>query len=174
MLREYKPPISYLAKLKKDHMDEKFGEPKPTRMSIQLVDRSIKYPKGIIEDVLIEVDKFLFFVYFMILDMDKDVELPLILGRPFLATARAVIDVGKGKLALKIGDEEVNLQIRDVMRVSSEQDDTCYSIDSIDHAVQHSLQKITYEDMLELCLVQGDRCQRIDEKRMLQLNDLDE
>ena len=63
------------------------GEPKPTRMSLQLADRSIKFPKGIIEDVLVKVENFIFPVDFMILDMSADVEVPLILGRPFLATA---------------------------------------------------------------------------------------
>ncbi|XP_016732546.1 uncharacterized protein [Gossypium hirsutum] len=95
-------------------------ELKPTRMSIQLVDKSIKYPKGIVEDMLVKVDKFIFPVDFVILDMGEDVEVPLILGRPFLATTRIVIDVGNGKLVLKVGDEEVTLQTCDVMRVSSE------------------------------------------------------
>ncbi|CAH9074071.1 unnamed protein product [Cuscuta epithymum] len=63
------------------------GPLKPTRMCIQLADRSVKYPQGIIEDVLVKVDKFIFPVDFVILDMDQDREVPLILGRPFLATA---------------------------------------------------------------------------------------
>ncbi|KAK5842351.1 hypothetical protein PVK06_004692 [Gossypium arboreum] len=58
-------------------------EPKPTRMSIQLVDRSVKYPRGIIEDVLVKVDKFIFPVDFVVLDMDEDVEVPLTLGPVF-------------------------------------------------------------------------------------------
>ena len=78
------------------------GEPKPTRMSIQLADRSIKYPRGIIEDVLVKIDKFIFPVDFVILDMDEDVNVPLILGRPFLATAKAIIDVHDGKLILMV------------------------------------------------------------------------
>ncbi|XP_027347997.1 uncharacterized protein LOC113859415 [Abrus precatorius] len=77
------------------------GEPRPTRMSIQLADRSIKYPRGIIEDVLVKVDKFIFSVDFVILDMDEDTNVPLILGRPFLATAGAIIDVRDGKLILR-------------------------------------------------------------------------
>ncbi|KAK5772503.1 hypothetical protein PVK06_048792 [Gossypium arboreum] len=80
------------------------GEPKPTMMSIQLADRSIKYPRGIIEDVLVKVDKFIFPVDFVVLDMDEDVEVPLILGWLFLATVRAVIDVRDGKLVLRVGD----------------------------------------------------------------------
>ncbi|XP_027348103.1 uncharacterized protein LOC113859562 [Abrus precatorius] len=77
------------------------GEPRPTRLSIQLADRSIKYPRGIIEDVLVKVDKFIFPVDFVILDMDEDIDVPLILGRPFLPTAWAIIDVRDGKLILR-------------------------------------------------------------------------
>ncbi|KAK5775430.1 hypothetical protein PVK06_043322 [Gossypium arboreum] len=92
------------------------GEPKPTRMSIQLADRSVKYPRGIIEDVLVKVDKFIFPVDFVVLDMDEDVEAPLILGRPFLATTRVVIDVGDNKLVLRVGDEEIIFKIYDAMK----------------------------------------------------------
>ncbi|XP_073137635.1 uncharacterized protein [Henckelia pumila] len=80
------------------------GEPKPTRVFLQLADRSIKYPRGIIEDVLVKVDKFIFPVDFVVLDMEEDLDMPLILGRPFLATGKALIDVQKGKL-LKEWDE---------------------------------------------------------------------
>ncbi|KAK5813160.1 hypothetical protein PVK06_028607 [Gossypium arboreum] len=87
------------------------GEPKPTRMNIQLADRSVKYPRGIIEDVLVKVEKFIFLVDFVVLDMDEDVEVPLILGRLFLATARVIIDVGDCKLVLRVGDKEVIFEI---------------------------------------------------------------
>ncbi|TYH30468.1 hypothetical protein ES288_A01G097900v1 [Gossypium darwinii] len=93
------------------------GEPVPIRMSIQLANRSVKYPRGIIEDVLVKVDKFIFPIHFVVLDMDEDVEVPLILGRPFLATARAVIDVGDGKLVLRVGVEEIIFKIYDAMRL---------------------------------------------------------
>ncbi|KAL5548894.1 hypothetical protein UlMin_004125 [Ulmus minor] len=62
------------------------GEVKPTTVSLQLADRSIKHPRGIIEDVLMKVDKFIFPADFIVLDMEEDREVPLILGRPFLAT----------------------------------------------------------------------------------------
>ena len=104
------------------------GELKPTRMSIQLADKSIKHPRGIIEDVLVKVDKFIFPVDFVILDMNYDSEVPLILGRPFLATARAIIDVDDGKLMLRVGDEKVVFLISQ----SIHQDDTCFAIDSFD------------------------------------------
>ncbi|XP_065616476.1 uncharacterized protein LOC111986064 [Quercus suber] len=69
------------------------GEAKPTTISLQLADRSIKYPRGVIENVLVKVDKFIFPIDFIVLDMDEDKEIPLILGRPFLATGRTLIDV---------------------------------------------------------------------------------
>ena len=72
------------------------GEVKPTTISLQLADRSIKYPRGVIEDVLVKVDKFIFLADFIVLDMDEDEEIPLILGRPFLATGRTLIDVQQG------------------------------------------------------------------------------
>ncbi|GKB44869.1 DNA-directed DNA polymerase [Tanacetum coccineum] len=80
------------------------GEPKATRMSLELADRSIQNPRGIIENVLIEVDKFVLPIYFVILDMPKDSRVPIILGRPFLATARAMIDVFNKKIMLREPD----------------------------------------------------------------------
>ena len=80
-------------------------ELKPTTMSIQLADRLVKYPKGIIEVVLVKMDKFIFLVDFFILDIDKDIEIPLIIGRPFLTIIRAIIDVNDGRLVLKAKDE---------------------------------------------------------------------
>ena len=61
-----------------------------------MADRSTASPKGIIEDVLIKVGKFIFPVDFMVLDTDEDEKVPLILGRPFLATNQALIDVESG------------------------------------------------------------------------------
>ncbi|XP_037492472.1 uncharacterized protein LOC119369800 [Jatropha curcas] len=75
------------------------GELKTTRMSLQWADRSIKYSKGIVEDVLVKIGNFIFPVDFVILDIDEGREGSLILGRPFLATARALIDVHEGKFA---------------------------------------------------------------------------
>ena len=75
-----------------------FGEAKPTTVTFQLVDCSLKHLRGIIEDVLVKVDKFIFLADFIILDMEKDKDIPIKLGRPFLETRRAHIDVQKGEL----------------------------------------------------------------------------
>ncbi|KAA3473195.1 Aspartic peptidase [Gossypium australe] len=123
-----------------------FGEPKPSRISIPLVDSSIKYPKGITEDVHVKVDKFIFHVDFITLDM--------------MRILRTVIDVDNGELVLRVGDEEVTLQARDAMRVSSKRYDTCYSINVSNHAAQHSLQEITYEYVLKSYPFQCDKKSR--------------
>ena len=67
----------------------KLGEAKPMTISLQLADRSYQYPRGVIENVLVKVDKFLFPANFVILDMEEDDKVPIILGRPFLATGKA-------------------------------------------------------------------------------------
>ncbi|XP_076941987.1 uncharacterized protein LOC143611702 [Bidens hawaiensis] len=69
------------------------GELTSTRVSLSLADRSVKYPRGIIENLLVKVDKFVFLVDFVVLDMEADEKVPIILGRPFLRTAKALIDV---------------------------------------------------------------------------------
>ncbi|GJQ91388.1 mitochondrial proton/calcium exchanger protein-like protein isoform X1 [Tanacetum coccineum] len=78
-----------------------------TKLTVELADRTVKYPKGIVENVLVGIDKFVFPVDFIILDMSEDVKVPLILGRPFLSTAHAKIDVFKRKITLRVGDEKI-------------------------------------------------------------------
>ena len=58
----------------------------------------MKYPYGVAEDVLVKVDKFIFPVDFVVMDIEEDIEVPLILGRPFMKTAKVIIDVDNGKL----------------------------------------------------------------------------
>ncbi|KAI3748832.1 hypothetical protein L6452_12212 [Arctium lappa] len=87
------------------------GEVKPTNMTLQLADRSVKYPYGIVEDVLIKVGKFYFPVDFVVLDMEEDVDVPLILGRPFLATSKALIDMEEGVMTFRVGNEKVTFHV---------------------------------------------------------------
>nr|GEV83947.1 hypothetical protein [Tanacetum cinerariifolium] len=78
-----------------------------TKLTVELADRRVKYPKGITENVLVGIGKFVFPVDFIILDMPEDVKVPLILERPFLSTTHAKIDVFKRKITLKVGDEKI-------------------------------------------------------------------
>ncbi|GJV67754.1 putative reverse transcriptase domain-containing protein [Tanacetum coccineum] len=83
------------------------GELAHTRLTVELADMTVKYPKGIAENVLVRISKFTFPIDFIILDMPEDVKVPLILGRPFLSTARAKIDVYKRKITLWVEEEKI-------------------------------------------------------------------
>jgi hypothetical protein len=91
------------------------GELKPTTVTLQLADRSLKRPRGILEDVLIKVDKFYFPVDFIVIDTEPvhDVvnQIPVILGRPFLATANALINCRTGVMKISFGNMTVELNI---------------------------------------------------------------
>ncbi|XP_061356324.1 uncharacterized protein LOC133300754 [Gastrolobium bilobum] len=104
------------------------SELKPTMVSLQLADRSLRRPNGIIEDVLVKVDKFIFPADFIVLYMEEESEIPLLLGRPFLATARAMIDVEQGKLELRMNDEKITINVFDAMKNSTDQND-CFRLE---------------------------------------------
>ncbi|GJX42972.1 ribonuclease H-like domain-containing protein [Tanacetum coccineum] len=78
-----------------------------TRLTIKLADRTIKQPRGIAENVLVRIGKFIFPIDFIILDIPEDDDVPLILGRPFLSTAHSKIDVFKRKITLRVGEEKL-------------------------------------------------------------------
>ncbi|XP_071917004.1 uncharacterized protein [Coffea arabica] len=86
-------------------------ELKATNITLQLADRSITRPTGILENVLIKVRQSIIPVDFVVLDIEEDVRMPIILGRPFLATARTIIDVEKGKLILRVNGEELEFNL---------------------------------------------------------------
>ncbi|XP_061352341.1 uncharacterized protein LOC133297219 [Gastrolobium bilobum] len=88
-------------------------EVKPTKTIVQLADRSSKQAYGIIEDILVKVDKFIIPVDFVILDIEEDATIPMIFGRPFLETSGAVIDVLKGELILRVDGEQVTFKFFD-------------------------------------------------------------
>ncbi|XP_031283203.1 uncharacterized protein LOC116141869 [Pistacia vera] len=115
-------------------------EVKPTTVHLQLANRSIKYPRGVVEDVLIKVDKLFFPVDFIVLEMEEDREVPLILGRPFPTTGRTLIDVHKGKLILRVEDEEVEFNVFDTMKCPPKLD-TCFEISILDDKVAETLEE---------------------------------
>ena len=88
-----------------------FGKLTPTAITLQMDDRSIAQPEGILEDVLVKVGKFIFLIDFVIMKMEEDTQVPLLLGRPFLATGAALIDVQKGELTLRVGNEAVHFYL---------------------------------------------------------------
>ncbi|CAJ2667314.1 unnamed protein product [Trifolium pratense] len=113
------------------------GELRPTKMSIQFADRSVKYPLGILENVPVRVGQFYIPTDFIVMDIREDSNTPIILGRPFLATAGAVIDVKEGKLTFVVGEEKVEFILTQLMKAPAI-DDSCYMVDVIQECRKES------------------------------------
>ncbi|KAJ9535713.1 hypothetical protein OSB04_un001134 [Centaurea solstitialis] len=145
------------------------GEVQSTNITLQLADRTIKYPYGVIEDVIVKVDRFYFPVDFVVLDMEEDQHIPLILGRPFLATGRALIDVEGGKLTLRVGDETAEFDVFKATKNQSEHG-MCYRIDSWESISQDDLYHVREVDQIEAALLGLNRDE--DSEAMMQLNAL--
>nr|GEV67858.1 reverse transcriptase domain-containing protein [Tanacetum cinerariifolium] len=107
----------------------------PTRMTLELADRSITRPKGVAEDVFIKVGKFYFLTDFVVVDFEADPRVPLSLGRSFLRIIRALIDVYGEEITLRVNDEAVTFNLNQTTRYSSTYDDLSVNrIDIIDVA----------------------------------------
>ncbi|GJW74434.1 retrovirus-related pol polyprotein from transposon TNT 1-94 [Tanacetum coccineum] len=129
------------------------GEPKPTRMSLKLADTSIQYQRGITKNILIKIDKFILPIDFVILDMREDSKISIILGRPFLATARAMIDVFNKKITLRVGNEEVIFDVDQSIKRAPTENDECYGINFLDTTIHSKTQELLEDDQLDLFLV---------------------
>ena len=103
------------------------GELTPIAMTLQMEDITLAQLEGILEDVLIKVGKFIFLVDLVVIDIEEDKQVPLLLGRPFLAIGAALIDVKKGELTLKVGDEAVHFNLNQSLK-QPEFDNTDYKI----------------------------------------------
>nr|GEX28145.1 reverse transcriptase domain-containing protein [Tanacetum cinerariifolium] len=95
----------------------------PTRMTLELADRSITHPKGVAEDVFVKVGKFHFLTNFVVVDFEAGPQVPLILGISFLRTGHALIDVYREEITLHINDEAVTFNLNQTTRYSSTYDD---------------------------------------------------
>ncbi|GKB64476.1 reverse transcriptase domain-containing protein [Tanacetum coccineum] len=115
----------------------------PTCMTLELADRSITKPIGIAEDVYLKVGKFKFPADFVVVDFDADPRVPLILGRSFLKTGHALIDVYEGELTLRVGKEAVTFNLDKTSRYSSNYDEmTASQIDVIKMAYEEYSQEV--------------------------------
>ena len=92
------------------------GELTPTTMSLQMVDRSMAQPEGILEDVLVKVEKFIFSMNFVVIDIEEDKKIPRLFSRPFLAIGAALMDVKKGELTLRVSIEEVHFNLNQSLK----------------------------------------------------------
>lgn len=96
------------------------GEVRSTTVVLQLVDRLLVRPIGKIEDVLVNVDTFIFLADFIILDCEANKDVPIIIGRPFLATSRTLIDVQKGELTMRVNDQHIMFNILNALKYPRE------------------------------------------------------
>nr|GFA02846.1 reverse transcriptase domain-containing protein [Tanacetum cinerariifolium] len=122
-------------------LPEKLGDPEkaslpevtPTRITLELADRSITRPNGVDEDVFVKVGKFHFLTDFVVVDFEADPHVPLILGSSFLRTGRALIDVYGEEITLRVNDEAFTFNLNQTTRYSSTYDDLLVNqIDIID------------------------------------------
>ncbi|KAM2661082.1 hypothetical protein EV2_023432 [Malus domestica] len=109
------------------------GELKNDSVIIQLADRSNAYPKGVLEDVLVQVGNLIFPADFYVLDMEDSpysTPLPILLGRPFMKTAQTKIDVAKGELTMEFGDELIKFKVPEYVKNPNDVR-SCFAIDVI-------------------------------------------
>nr|GFC20309.1 reverse transcriptase domain-containing protein [Tanacetum cinerariifolium] len=126
-------------------MKDPSGAPElaPTRMKLELVDRSITRPKGVAKDVFVKMGKFHFLTDFVVMDFEADLRVPLILGRSFLRTGHALIDVYGEEITVWVNDEYVTFNLNQTTRYSSTYDDLSVNrIDIIDFAREEYAQEI--------------------------------
>ncbi|CAN6547010.1 unnamed protein product [Malus baccata var. baccata] len=126
------------------------GEIKPTSVILQLADRSVAYPRGIIEDLIIKVDNLYLLTDFVILDMDEDMQTPIILGRPFMATTRTLIDVEAGTLTLRVQDQYVVFSLFEATKRSGDVQD-CMRVDVLDSILHAEIMpRLTSDPLLNV------------------------
>ena len=133
----------------------------PTKITLTLADCSVSYPYGVLEDVLVKVNDLLFPTDFVILYMEEDDETPLLLGRPFLATGRALIDVEMGELMLRFQKEQVVFNIFEAMKHRNE-NLQCYRVDVLDGLVDETTQEETPSQPLERVMANSIDCSEKD------------
>lgn len=131
----------------------RLGELKPTSIVLQLADRSIKRPRGILEDVLVQVNEFILPADFVVLDMEDSPmpsSLPIILGRPFMVTADTKISVKKGTIRMKVNGKKMEFMLSDTIKLPHDNHD-CFKIDMVGSVVEQVFQ-VHSIDPLEACI----------------------
>ena len=128
------------------------GELTPTTMFLQMANMSMTQLEVILEDVLVKVGKFIFPVDFMVIDMEEDKQVPLLLGRPFLATGAALIDLKKGELTLRVGTEELHFNLNQSLKQPNFESAKCMRIDNVIPDCPEINNNFLNENPLEECI----------------------
>lgn len=101
------------------------GKIQPTRMSLQLDDRSVKYPISILEYIPVRIGQLYLPTDFIVMDIKEDKEIPILLGRPFLSIVGAMVDVKREKMTVEVGDEKVEFILSKFLKVPAMDDSCC-------------------------------------------------
>ncbi|XP_021743111.1 uncharacterized protein LOC110709208 [Chenopodium quinoa] len=125
----------------------KVGDLKPTRMSLQLADRTVRLPLGILENVPIQVGRVFVPCDFVVMEMEEDTRVPLILGRPFLNTAGVVIDMKEGRLTLNVGDEKISFSFSQTLKKPLI--DEFHKIDTLERDLEEFRERLYERDPLQ-------------------------
>ncbi|RDX84521.1 putative mitochondrial protein, partial [Mucuna pruriens] len=155
-----------------------FGDLEPTGMTIQLANRSIVQPLGVLEDVLVQVNELIFPTDFYVLDMEDEPSgkgSTLILGRPFLMTTRTKIDVHAGTLSMEFGDTLVQFNIFEAMKHPTE-DHSLFGIDIMEELVEEYFQLDSCSEGMEdlARTAEASSCSRADHDEVLEFPDFEE
>ena len=127
------------------------GELTPTTITLQMADKSMAQQEGVLEYVLVKVGKFIFLVDFVIMKMEEDTQVPLLLGRPFLATGAALIDMQKGELTLRARNEAVHFNLNRNLEHPDVDAESCMAVENnsllgfvlnSDYILQHTINEI--------------------------------
>ncbi|XP_021743097.1 uncharacterized protein LOC110709193 [Chenopodium quinoa] len=153
MIEEVARHYAYRYDRRESQPKKKVGEMKPTRISIQLADRSVRLPMGILEDVPVQVGRVFVPCDFVVMEMEEDNKVPLILGRPFLNTAGVVIDMKQGKLTLNVGDEKISFSFSQAMGKPMYED--INRIDTLDREVEELKMMNNSKDTLQAILTES-------------------
>ncbi|XP_074288437.1 uncharacterized protein LOC141613593 [Silene latifolia] len=118
-----------------------------TSMTLQLADRSVQYPKGVLEDVMVKVGNFYIPPDFVVLDIPEDQQTPIILGRPFMAAGEVMIDVKNGKFSFNMGRNVVKFSLMGAM--SKPMFESAYSVDILEEVIEETRDEHLGEDKEE-------------------------
>jgi hypothetical protein len=153
------------------------GELKPTYVTLLLADRSLKVPRGIVQNVLVQVDKFIYLVDFIVLDtqpVEACNSIPVILGCPFLATSNALINCRNGVMKLSFGNMTLEMNIFNICKQPGDDNDS-QEVDVIEELVydqfESTVSKTKFDEYADLQLIYSQ--EEIEDKKGTENVDID-
>ncbi|KAL7606448.1 uncharacterized protein LOC111914573 [Lactuca sativa] len=120
---------------------------RPIRTTIHLSNNTVTFLRGICEDLFVKIDKFVFSVDFIVHDMEEDNKVPIILGRPFLSTDRALVDIRESKLTLRVGEDVISFGVDRAMKKSKISYGMIFLVDTFDSFMEKKIQEWKENDL---------------------------